>query len=182
LRLLTPLGEDDFTVSPVGGAVRAEGIATLFCPARYYTPFTAPELADCHRAEVTVPGQPAHALIRWDRPGSALRFELPIGLGNLLFFDAFSVRVAVDPLWEENLSGAPQAFSVQVTDRSGATARVAVRADEPALRYSAGEIQPDDVFGEIFTGRLPLTPVRVPLSAFEGVNLADIAEVALVFD
>lgn len=182
LRLLTPLGEDDFAVSPVGGAVRAEGIATLFCPARYYTPFTAPELADCHRAEVTVPGQPAHALIRWDRPGGALRFELPIGLGNLLFFDAFSVRVAVDPLWEENPSGAPQSFSVQVTDRSGATARVAVRADEPALRYPAGEIQPDDVFGEIFTGRLPLTPVRVPLSAFEGVNLADIAEVALVFD
>jgi len=69
-----------------------------------------------------------------------------------------------------------------VTDRSGAVASVAVRPDKPALRYPAGEAQPDDFFGTLFTGRLPLMPVRVPISAFEGVNLASVAEVALVFD
>jgi hypothetical protein len=37
-------------------------------------------------------------------------------------------------------------------------------------------------FGELFTGRVPLMPVRVPISAFTGVNLASVAEVALIFD
>ncbi len=182
LPLLTPTGEESFTVSPFDGAVSAEGVTTLFCPDGHYTPFTNPELADCHRAQVTVPGQPAHAVVNWEAPGGALRFELPIGLDNLLIYDAISVRTGVDPLSPLNAAGAPQRFSVRVTDRSGASASVAVRVDEPALRYPAGEAQPDDIFGELFTGRLPLMPVRVPISAFEGVNLASIAEVALVFD
>ncbi|HAJ35206.1 MAG TPA: hypothetical protein DCL15_05890 [Chloroflexi bacterium] len=182
LPLLTPTGEDAFTVSPFDGAVTAEGVTTLFCPDGYYTSITNPELADCHRAQVTVPGQPAHAVVSWAAPGGALRFELPIGLDNLLLYDAFSVRAAVDPLSPLNVAGAPQRFSVRVTDRSGATASVAVRPDEPALRYPAGEAQPDDLFGALFTGRLPLMPVRVPIQAFAGVNLANVAEVALVFD
>lgn len=182
LPLLTPTGAEAFTVSPFDGAVTAEGVTTLFCPNGYYTPFTNPELADCHRAQVTVPGQPAHAVVSWEAPGGALRFELPIGLDNLLIFDAISVRTGVDPLSPLNPAGAPQAFSIQVTDRSGASASVAVSPDEPALRYPAGDVQSDDNFGALFTGRLPLMPVRVPISAFEGVNLASIAEVALIFD
>jgi TPR repeat protein len=182
LPLLTPAGEDAFTTSPVGGAVTAEGVTTFFCPDGYYTPTTHPELADCHRAQVTVPGQPAHALIRWDAPGGVLRFELPVGVDNLLLFDAVSVRAAIDPLSPLNAAAAPQAFSIRLTDRAGNVATVPVRADEPALRYPAGETQPDEIFGELFTGRVPLLPVRVPISAFTGVNLASIAEVALVFD
>ncbi|MFN3330996.1 MAG: hypothetical protein ACK47M_00605 [Caldilinea sp.] len=182
LPLLTPTSEESFTSSPVGGAVTADGVTILFCPNGYYTPFTNPELADCRRAQVTAPGQPAHAVVNWAAPGGALRFELPVGVDNLLLFDAISVRTAVDPLSPLNAVGAPQAFSVQVTDRSGVTASVAVRPDEPALRYPVGEVQSDDLFGELFTGRLPLMPVRVPISAFEGVNLASIAEVALVFN
>ena len=182
LPLLTPDRADAFTTSPVDGVVTAEGITTLFCPDGYYTPTTDPELAGCHRAQVTVPGQPAHAVVNWEAPGGALRFELPMGVDNLLLFDTFSVRTAVDPLSPLNRAGAPQAFSVQVTDRSGATATVPVRPDEPALRYPAGVIEPDDLFGALFTGRVPLMPVRVPISAFTGVNLARVAEVALIFD
>ncbi|GIK74742.1 MAG: hypothetical protein BroJett021_37300 [Chloroflexota bacterium] len=182
LPLLTPTDEETFTVSPFDGAVTAEGVTTLFCPNGYYTPFTNPELADCHRAQVTVPGQPAHAVVSWEASGGALRFELPIGLDNLLIFDAISVRTGIDPLSPLNPAGAPQAFSVQVTDRSGATASVAVSPDEQALRYPAGEVQSDETFGALFTGRLPLMPVRVPISAFEGVNLASVAELALIFD
>lgn len=182
LPLLVPDSEAAFTVSPFDGAVSAEGVTTLFCPDGHYTPFTNPELADCHRAQVTVPGQPAHAVVNWEAPGGALRFELPIGLDNLLIHDAISVRTGVDPLSPLNPAGANQRFSVRVTDRSGASATVSVRADESALRYPAGEAQPDDIFGELFTGRLPLMPVRVPISAFTGVNLARVAEVALIFD
>ncbi|MFO7633202.1 MAG: hypothetical protein R6W76_11710 [Caldilinea sp.] len=182
LPMLTPDGEDAFTTSPVDGSVTVDGVTTLFCPDGHYTPFTHPELVDCRRAQVTVPGQPAHGVVNWEAPGGSLRFELPVGVDNLLLFDGFSVRTAVDPLSSLNPAGALQAFSVQVTDRSGATARVAVRPDEPALRHPVGEIEPDEIFGELFTGRLPLLPVRVPISAFAGVNLVSVAEVALVFD
>lgn len=53
----------------------------------------------------------------------------------------------------------------------------------PALRFPLGLLQADAVFAEgIFSGRAPLTALRIPLSRFSGVNLADVAEVALVFD
>ena len=107
---------------------------------------------------------------------------MPVGVDNLLFFDAVSVRAAVDPLAPLNAAAAPQAFAIRLTDRAGNVSLVPVRADEPALRYPAGATEPDEIFGELFTGRVPLLPVRVPISAFTGVNLARIAEVALVFD
>jgi dienelactone hydrolase len=182
LPLLTPAGAGDLTTSPIGAPVIAEGVTTFFCPAGYYTPTSNPELAACHRAQVVVPGQPAHAVIDWEAPGGALRFALIPGVDNLLLFDAVSVRAVLDPLSPLNPAGAPQAFSIRLTDRTGATASVAVRADEPALRYPAGEAQPDEIFGDLFSGRLPLLPVRVPLGLFAGVNFASIAEVAIVFD
>ncbi len=182
LPLLTPASAGEFTTSAIGAPVVAEGVTTFFCPDGYYTPTSNPELAACHRAQVVVPGQPAHAVIGWDAAGGALRFTLLPGVDNLLIFDAVSVRAVLDPLSPLNPAGAPQAFSIRLTDRTGATASVAVRADEPALRYPAGEAEPDEFFGALFTGRLPLLPVRVPLSAFTDVNFASIAEVAIVFD
>lgn len=182
LPLLIPTSEDAFTASPIGGVVAADGVASLFCPEGSYTPFTAPELAACRRSHVTVPGQPAHALVSWDEPGASLRFDLLPGVDNLLLFDAVSVRAAVDPLSPLNAAGEPQAFSVRLTDREGSSATVPVRPDEPALRFPAGEL--GDMFFDtpLFTGMAPLLPVRIPLSQFAGVNLASIAEVALVFD
>ncbi len=182
LPLLTPASADEFTTSPIGGAVSSEGVTTLFCPEGSYTPFTAPELAACRRSHVVVPGQPAHAVVSWEMPGASLRFELLPGVDNLLLFDAVSVRAAIDPLSPLNAAGAPQAFSVRLTDRQGNSALVPVRADEPALRFPEGELGELFFDDPLFSGRAPLLPVRIPLSQFEGVNLASIAEVALVFD
>lgn len=36
--------------------------------------------------------------------------------------------------------------------------------------------------GGHFTGRVPLTTIRLPLAGFTGVDLRDIAEIALRFD
>ena len=69
-----------------------------------------------------------------------------------------------------------------MTDAAGKTATVATRPDEPALRYPAGEVMGDATFGDMFTGRLPLTTVRIPMSALQGVDKTDIREIALVFD
>jgi dienelactone hydrolase len=182
LPLLTPTSAAEFTDSPFGGEIVVEGLTTQFCPEGFYTPFTAPELEACRRAHVVVPGQPAHAIISWEAPGGSLRFELPPGLDNLTLFDALSVRVAVEPLSPLNIAGVPQAFSVRLRDRQGNHVEVPVRTDEPALRFPVGELGDEFLDTPLFTGRVPLFPVRMPLSEFAGVNLASIAEVAIVFD
>ena len=65
----------------------------------------------------------------------------------------------------------------------GRTAAVTTRPDEPALRYPVGEMRQDEAGGSaFFTGIVPLTDVRIPLSSFTGVDLADLAEVAILLD
>jgi hypothetical protein len=69
-----------------------------------------------------------------------------------------------------------------VTDGAGKTATISTGPDEPALRYPAGEVVTDAVFGDMFTGRVPLTTVRIPLSGLQGVDKTDIRDVSLQFD
>ncbi len=177
LPLLVPATLEELRNGPAGGLVIAEGIATLFCPSGFYSPAQIPGTEPCRRITVTVPGQPALALVSWEQPGGALRFALPPGVGMLNFFDAISLRVGIDPLSPLNAAGEAQAFAVQLSDGAGNTA-----ADEPALQYPPGLVQEDSFFGELFTGRVPLTTLRLPVRAFAGVNLTDIREVALLFN
>jgi hypothetical protein len=162
--------------------VWAEGVTTFFCEAGHYTPTMRPGTEPCRRANVVIPGQPALAVVSWEKPGGALRFQIPQGKGDLSQAAAISLRAAVDPLSELNAEDKGQAFSIRVTDGAGKTATATTGADEPALRFPAGEVMPDKTFGDMFTGRLPLTTVRILTSALPGVDLTDIREVALVFD
>jgi hypothetical protein len=182
LPLLVPATAEALTSSPAGGDVTAEGVTTLFCPPGFYMPATAPGTEPCRRVTVTVPGQPAHAVVTWEQAGGSLRFALPPGVGMLNFFDAVSLRAAIDPLSPHNAAGAAQGLSVQLTDSAGNTAVASTRPDEPALQYPAGEVVDDPFFGSLFTGRVPLTTIRLSLREFAGVNLMSIVEVALLFD
>ena len=83
---------------------------------------------------------------------------------------------------ELNAEGKGQAFSIRVTDGAGKTATAITRADEPALRFPAGEVMADTSFGDMFTGRLPMTTVRILMPALPGVDLTDIREIAMLFD
>ena len=177
--LFVPASEDEFTTSPAGGSVTAEGIVTSFCRAGWIEPQTMPEA--CRRMTVTVPGQPAHAAIQWEQPGGALRIALPPGVGLLNFFDAITLRAAVDPLSPRNAPGETQALAVRLTDSAGNTAVLSTRLDEPALLFPDGNTMEDETFGAIFTGLAPLTTIRFPLRDFQGVNLMDIVEVAVLF-
>ncbi|HRQ41352.1 MAG TPA: hypothetical protein PLD25_25820 [Chloroflexota bacterium] len=180
--LFIPNSADELTTNLVGGAVLAEGVTTFFCEAGYFTPSVKPGSEPCLRANVTIPGNPAMVVVSWEQPGAALRFALPEGAGDLRDYTTLSLRTAVDPLSPLNETGQPQAFSVQLTDRAGATAVVSTRADEPALAFPSGETQADDLFGEMFTGRAPMTTIRWQLNDFTGVDLSQIAEIALLFD
>ncbi len=185
--LFAPAVDGELTTNRLGGAVQTQGVSAFFCDAGSYTPLTRPGTEPCRRATVVVPGQPALAVVSWDSAGAvqrvaAWRFAIPPGKGDLHQAVAVSLRAAVDPLSERNARGQSQSFAVQMTDGAGKTARVAVGPDEPALRYPAGELLADATFGGLFTGRVPLTTIRIPLSAFASLDLADICEVALVFD
>lgn len=181
--LFIPASADELTTNRVGGAVTAAGLTTFFCEAGYYTPTVKPGSEPCHRVNVTIPGNPALVVVSWEQPGGALRFALPEGAGDLSDDTTISLRAAVDPLSPLNEAGEYQSFSVQLTDRAGGTAVVSTRPNEPALVFPPGETQEDTVFaGGIFSGRAPMTTIRLPLSDFTGVDLSQISEIAILFD
>lgn len=181
-RLLVPATADELVTNLQGGSVTEEGIMTHFCPEGYYTPAMLPGSEPCRRVNLTIPGNPALAVVSWAEPGAVWRFALPVGGGDLSGYTMLSLRAAVDPLSPLNAPDSHQAFSLQLTDRAGNTAAVATRAKEPALGFPAGLVEEDDFFGELFTGRVPMTTIRLPLSELDGVDLAAISEIALLFD
>ena len=181
--VLLPAAAEELTTHRLGGAVTAEGVATHFCPKGFYSAQTLPGSEPCQRNIVTVPGQPAHAVLSWETPGAALRFALPESAGNLSGYTTLGLRAAVDPTSPRNVAGQPQALSVQLTDRAGQRAVVATRPGEPALAFPPGEMRELSATDPgFFTGRVPLTAIRLPLDSFAGVDLSDIAEIALLFD
>ena len=181
--IFRPAAVEELATNLLGGAVTADGVVTHFCPKGFYTPMTLPGSEPCRRNTVTIPGQPSHAVVSWDRPGAALRFALPAGAGDLSGDAALSLRAAVDPISVLNTDTELQAFTVRLTDGRGNSARVSTRADEPALGFPPGFVEPlEGSDGAFFTGLVPLTTIRLPLSAFAGVDLTDIREVALEFD
>lgn len=181
--LFIPASADELTTNRVGGAVTAEGVTTFFCEAGFHTPAMIPGSEPCRRVNLTIPGNPSLVVVSWEQPGGALRFALPEEAGDLSDYTTLSLRTAVDPLSPLNETGAPQAFSVQLTDRAGGTAVVSTRANEPALVFPPGEVEEDSFSaGDLFTGRAPMTTIRWQLSDFAGVDLSQIVEIALLFD
>jgi hypothetical protein len=60
---------------------------------------------------------------------------------------------------------------------------VRTQTDEPTLRFPEGNKEENDTFeGGWFTGRVPLTSIRIPLQDFKGVDLSNVREISLVFD
>ena len=181
--LMIPAAAEEVTTNLLGGAVSAEGVTTHFCPKGFYSANSLPGSEPCRRNYVTVPGQPAHAVVAWEKPGAALRFALPEGAGDLSGYTTLSLRAAVDPASPLNAAGSPQAFSVQLTDRAGNRATVQTRPGEPALGFPPGTMQDDpNMPTGFFTGLVPLTTIRLALGDFAGVDLANIGEIALLFN
>jgi len=181
--LLVPSSLAELETNLAGGSIRADGVATHYCEAGYFVPAMKPGSEPCKRVNLNIPGHPAMLVVSWEQPGGALRISLPEGSGDLSGYEAISLRAAVDPLSELNAAGSSQAFTVQLTDSKGKTASVQTRPDEPALQFPAGYEQENEFFeGGLFSGRVPLTTIRVLLSDFSGIDLTQIREIALLFD
>jgi len=180
--LLLPADASELTTNLAGGSLTADNVDLTYCEMGYFVPSMKPGSEPCKRVNLVIPGHPAMIAASWLQQGAALRFSLPAG-SDISDYASVSLRAALDPLSPLNQPGSTQAFSVQITDGQGKAASVRTQTDEPALRFPEGNEEENDTFeGGWFTGRVPLTSIRVPLQEFKGVDLTNIREISLVFN
>ena len=118
-------------------------------------------------------------VLGWDSGDAAWRTTLPNSAADLSGYAALQLRAALDPLSDLNVEEKPLSFSVELVDGSGRRAEVS----GPNLPYPPGVRQPNDYFeGDLFTGHVILRAVQFPLEQFGDIDLANIAEIALLFD
>ncbi len=110
----------------------------------------------------------------WNDLTGNYRNDLPAALGNVSGFQALQFRVSVNFTDARNLDGLAQNFRVVLTDASGASSSVRVSDVSGALYFPPGETGP--------VPKIVLNTVRVPLSAFGGVNLRTVRSVQFTFN
>lgn len=110
----------------------------------------------------------------WNNLTGNYRNELPNTFKDVSGFQALQFRVAVNFADERNLAGLAQNFRVLLTDVTGSTASVRVSDVSSALFFPPGSVGP--------VPKLVLNTVRIPLSAFGGVNLHNIRAVEFTFN
>jgi hypothetical protein len=110
----------------------------------------------------------------WNDITGNYRNNLPPTLGNVSGFQAVQFRVSVNFADVRNLANLAQDFRVILTDASGSSASVRVSDVSGALFFPPGEVAP--------VPKVVLNTVRVPLSAFSGVNLNAVRSVQFAFN
>jgi hypothetical protein len=110
----------------------------------------------------------------WNNLTGNYRNDIPPTLGNVSGFQSVQFRVSVNFEDVRNVPGLAQDFRVVLTDASGASASVRVSDFSSALFYPPGEI--------LAVPKVVLNTVRVPLSAFNGVNLNNVRSVQFSFN
>ncbi|HET8783967.1 MAG TPA: hypothetical protein VFM63_16255 [Pyrinomonadaceae bacterium] len=110
----------------------------------------------------------------WNNFTGNYRNDIPAVQGNVSGFQAIQFRVSVNFADPRNLADLAQDFRVRLTDAGGGTASVRVSDVSGALFFPPGSVGP--------VPKVVLNTVRIPLSAFGGVNLNNVRSVQLTFD
>ncbi len=110
----------------------------------------------------------------WNDLTGNYKNDLPAMLGNVSGFQAIQFRVSVNFADPRNLADLAQDFRVVLTDASGSSASVRVSNVSSALYFPPGSVGP--------VPKIVLNTVRVPLSAFGGVNLNNVRSVQFAFN
>lgn len=100
--------------------------------------------------------------------------NIPPGQGNVSGFQAIQFRVSVNFADARNQPDLAQDFRVVLTDASGSSASVRVSDVSGALFFPPGEVPP--------VPKVVLNTVRIPLTAFSGVNLNNVRSVQFTFN
>jgi hypothetical protein len=110
----------------------------------------------------------------WNSLSGNYTNNVPAPLGNVSGFQAIQFRVSVNFADARNLAALAQESRVALTDASGAWTAVRVSDVSSALYFPPGEVGP--------VPKVVLNTVRVPLSAFAGVNLNAVRSVQFTFN
>ncbi len=166
-------------VLPLSG-VSAKGVVTgVDCGPGYVL---AEGIMETCRLRFNQPGSPGELALAWNGAGGIYSLDLPEGKRDVTGYENLHLRAAVDPLNPLNEQGQPQSFSLRLTDGEGKTASVTLK-DEPALAFPAGKKGFDDSINvDTWDNHVILSSIRVPLTAFAGVDLINIQAISLVFD
>ncbi len=174
------LNDSNLTTNTTGGAVTQTGLSPYsLCGGE------APQPAQC------LPGQPtqrqphttpsarspmrglSQLITGWNDVTGNFTNNIPASLGNVSTFQAVQFRVSVNFADARN-GGLPQDFRVALTDASGASTSVRVSDFSGALYFPPGAIRA--------VPKIVLNTVRIPLSAFNGVNLKAVRSVQFTFN
>ena len=183
----------ELSANVLGGSVIATGLSpyTVAGGAPYAAPggsYVGPPTF----AQFALPGQPAarqpgdtpslyapqvgglsQLELGWSALGASLEERIPAGAGDFTPYKVLTFRAALDFTDWRNFMSLTD-FDVLLTDSAGRTSYTPVSAWSKALAYPPGRIT-----------RLPkveMNGVRIPLTAFSGVDLSHIVSVKLVFD
>ncbi|HYV82737.1 MAG TPA: hypothetical protein VE931_04435 [Pyrinomonadaceae bacterium] len=110
----------------------------------------------------------------WNDLTGNYRNDIPAALGNVSGFQAVQFRVSVNFADVRNLAGLASDFRVVLTDAANNSASVRVSDVSGALFFPPGEV--------LAVPKVVLNTVRVPLSAFSGVNLNAVRSVQFTFN
>ena len=110
----------------------------------------------------------------WNDLTGNYKNTLPPPLGDVSGFQALQFRVSVNFADARNTADLAQDFRVVLTDASGTTSSVRVSDVSGALFFPPGSVGP--------VPKVVLNMVRVPLTAFGGVNLHNVRSVQFTFN
>jgi hypothetical protein len=165
--VLQPRTRDDLGYNGFGGYSTNSGPSSVeFC--EYRKP--------CGRWPIQ-PGNPSQARFTWTTPLSA-KWEMPLddkGV-NLSEYNAIHMRVALDPTDYLNAHRKRQSLRLTLTDVNGREASVIVDDSSPALAYPPGGL---DLRTWGWAGHTFLSSVRVPVTAFRGIDPVRVQSLSL---
>jgi hypothetical protein len=175
------LNNTNLSINTAGAAVTQNNLTPFeLCGGEAPQPPTCfPEQVNSRQPHTTPSARsPARGLSQlktgWNNLTGNFKNELPPALGNVSGFQAIQFRVSVSFVDARNFEDLAQDFRVELTDASGSTASVRVSDVSSALFFPPGSIGP--------VPKIVLNTVRIPLTAFSGVNRNNIRSVRFSFD
>ena len=175
------LNNNSLSINFLGGAVTQTALTPYeLCgggapPANKCLPgaFNAQQPHTTPSARSSAPGM-TQLITGWNDLTGNYRNNIPAALGNVSGFQAIQFRVSVNFADARNLADLAQDFRVVLTDASGSSASVRVSDVSGALYFPPGEVAP--------VPKVVLNTVRIPLTAFSGVNLNAVRSVQFTFN
>lgn len=179
LILIQPQSETELSQNLVGGDVQMQGVTAVYCPQGYFGTGDERGSGPCKRVYFNQPGNPQQMVLEWDKVAAQWRTILPETAADISVYESVQLRVAIDPLSDLNSEGETQSFTMELVDANNQRAKVVV----PEIKFPQGIRLPNEfVTGDTYSGHVYLQTIRIPLAEFVGIDLANIKEIALLFD